>query len=183
MLAGIVVQACLEHGKGCTALFDKKQVTIIHNGKPVLIRHRDQTTRMWHVPLTAPVAFSIVPALNTVDMIRYLHATAFYPVKSTLLQAISKGFFQSWPGLSYKRVAKHLPKVDATIKGHLDQERCNTRLSKNETPLQPAPDTPTPCARRPSSFANDRSQHDLVVGSLISWRYSSSWPVFGWTTE
>jgi hypothetical protein len=32
------------------------------------------------------------------ELIKFLHATAFSPTKTTWLQAIRKGFFQSWPG-------------------------------------------------------------------------------------
>ena len=54
-----------------------------------------------------------------------LHACAFSPVKSTWLKAIKRGFFITWPGLTVHAVEKYLGKIDATVKGHLHQQRMN----------------------------------------------------------
>jgi hypothetical protein len=43
----------------------------------------------------------------------------------TWIQAIKKGFFQSWPGLSTQAVNGHFPKLEATTKGHMGQTRQN----------------------------------------------------------
>eukprot|EP00978_Attheya_sp_CCMP212_P016489 scaffold43259_cov66-Attheya_sp.AAC.2 len=61
---------------------------------------------------------------------QYLHAAAFSPVASTWKKAITKGYFRSWPGLTVENVRKHLPKSDATIKGHLDHTRKNIRSTQ-----------------------------------------------------
>jgi hypothetical protein len=55
------------------------------------------------------------------ELIQYLHTAAFSPVPSTWIAAIQRGFYQSWPGLTAAAVRKHLPKSEATTKGHLDQ--------------------------------------------------------------
>jgi hypothetical protein len=57
------------------------------------------------------------------ELINYLHATAFSPVKSTWIKAIKNGKFASWSGLTEQAVGKHLSKSVATVKGHLNQER------------------------------------------------------------
>jgi hypothetical protein len=65
-------------------------------------------------------------------MIRYLHATAFSPVKTTWLAAIKRGYFASWPGLTTAAVAKHYPQTPATAKGHMVQTRQNIRSTKTK---------------------------------------------------
>ena len=54
---------------------------------------------------------------------------------SSLIAAMRKGFFQSWPGLTEEAVHKHLPKSQATTMGYLDQTRTNKRST------QPTPGT------------------------------------------
>jgi hypothetical protein len=41
-------------------------------------------------------------------------------------------FYQSWPGLTAAAIRKHLPKSEATTKGHLDQSRKNLRSTKTD---------------------------------------------------
>jgi hypothetical protein len=48
-------------------------------------------------------------------------------VKSTWIQATKNGNFTSWPGLTEQAVEKHLSKSTASVKGHLNQQRMNTR--------------------------------------------------------
>jgi hypothetical protein len=47
---------------------------------------------------------------NKRDLVRFLHAAAFSPVKDTWLKAIRAGHFATWPGLTEDLVRKHLPK-------------------------------------------------------------------------
>jgi hypothetical protein len=67
------------------------------------------------------------------QMVTYLHAAAFSPVKSTWIAAIVKGYYTSWPGLTPSAVQKYYPQTIATAKGHLDQTRQNIRSTKNKT--------------------------------------------------
>jgi hypothetical protein len=64
---------------------------------------------------------------NQKELINYLHALCFSPVKSTWTAAIKKGNFTSWPGLTERAVEKHLSKSSATLKSHLHQKRMNAR--------------------------------------------------------
>jgi hypothetical protein len=67
---------------------------------------------------------------NQKDLINYLHAACFSPVKSTWITAIKNGNFLSWPGLTEHAVEKHLFKSTATTKGHLNQQRQNARTTQ-----------------------------------------------------
>jgi hypothetical protein len=79
---------------------------------------------------------------NQKDLINYLHAACFSPVKSTWITAIKNGHFTSWPGLTEHAVEKHLPKSTSTTKGHLNQQRQNARTTKVKDPkvIMPEPD-------------------------------------------
>jgi hypothetical protein len=80
---------------------------------------------------------------STPALIQYLHATAGYPVKSTWLAAIKRGFYHSWPGLTYATAARYCPTADATIKGHMAQAQQNVRSTKLiQQPTEPAESLP-----------------------------------------
>jgi hypothetical protein len=64
------------------------------------------------------------------DLINYLHAACFSPVKYTWITVIKMEFFSSWPGLNEHRVEKYLSKSTSTTKGHLNQQRRKTRATK-----------------------------------------------------
>jgi hypothetical protein len=67
---------------------------------------------------------------NQKDLLNYLHATCFSPVKSIWITAIKNGNFLSWPGLIEHALEKHLSKSAATTKGRLNQQRQNARTTK-----------------------------------------------------
>jgi hypothetical protein len=71
---------------------------------------------------------------NQKDLINYLHAACFSPVKSTWITAIKNGNFTSWPGLTEQAVEKHLSKSTSTAKGHLNQQRQNASTTKVKNP-------------------------------------------------
>jgi hypothetical protein len=60
------------------------------------------------------------------DTIAYLHAALFSPVKDTWISAIEAGNLAGWPALSPDSMRKYLNKADATVKGHMNQQRQNT---------------------------------------------------------
>ena len=64
------------------------------------------------------------------NLIWYLHAACFSPVKSTWLKAFKNGNFLGWPGLTESLIKKHLPLSTATIQGHLHKERQNLQSTK-----------------------------------------------------
>jgi hypothetical protein len=134
---------------GCEALFTATTVTITLQGKVVMVGHR-QSPGLWYVDLENPTANKqttqqttttdtanvIIDAKTQAELMEYLHATAFSPVESTFIQAIEKGHFTTWPGLTAEAVRKHLPKSMATAKGHLDQQRKNIQSTKHKKPNQ-----------------------------------------------
>jgi hypothetical protein len=69
---------------------------------------------------------------NLKELINYLHATAFGPVKSTWINTINNGKFVSWPGLTEQAVEKNLSKSVATVKGHLNQQRMYERSTQRK---------------------------------------------------
>jgi hypothetical protein len=71
---------------------------------------------------------------NQKDLINYLHAACFSPVKSTWITAIKNGNFTSWLGLTEQAVERHLSKSASTTKGHLNQQRQNARTTKIKDP-------------------------------------------------
>ena len=94
---------------GCEATFDKQKVTITKDQITLISGQRDSRTGLWRIPLdiqnmpTNTIQYQCNSAYqtNTIsDLIAFLHATAFSPAPSTWIQAIQKGFFQSWPGLT-----------------------------------------------------------------------------------
>ena len=55
------------------------------------------------------------------ELAQWLHASCGSPKPSTFCTAIEKGNFLTWPGLTSNLVKKHLPAIEATSKGHLNQ--------------------------------------------------------------
>jgi hypothetical protein len=86
---------------------------------------RDQQSRLWRAALQETPRSNYKNACNHAhetnnlkELINYLHATAFSPVKSMWIKAIKNGNFSSWKGLTEHTVEKHLSKSTATVKGH-----------------------------------------------------------------
>jgi hypothetical protein len=77
------------------------------------------------------------------DTIAYLHAACLSPVKDTWIKATSAGNFSGRPGLSVDNVRKYLAKADATVKGHMNQQRQNTRSTQTRAPTIAAALEPT----------------------------------------
>ena len=54
----------------------------------------------------SPAVHSAYDLPSIEDLVRYMHAAAGFPVKSTWFKAIKKGNFESWPGLNYKNTGR-----------------------------------------------------------------------------
>lgn len=54
-------------------------------------------------------------------VIHYLHTAIGFPTKATLIKAIKKGFYATWPMLTVASVNKHFPESEETQKGHMRQ--------------------------------------------------------------
>ena len=106
---------------GCRVVFEQTKVTVFSKDSTELLRGWRETTgsKLWRFSLrpgdhpTPPPDWSKGPtALNTHDLpsvgalVRYLHATAGFLVKSTWLWSIKAGNYSSWPGLTYAKASK-----------------------------------------------------------------------------
>jgi hypothetical protein len=140
ILPGLVHNSLISVGQlcdnGCSVTFTQDQVTVSKNGKSVMNGSRDPKSRLWRVDLKKICETNQVQCnhahdnSNQKDLIIYLHAACFSPVKSTWITAIKNGNFSSWPGLTEHAVEKHLSKSTSTTKGHLNQQRQNARTTK-----------------------------------------------------
>ena len=68
------------------------------------------------------------------ELEQWYHATLFSPVKQTLIQAIKKGYFATWPNLRSELINKYIPPSMATSKGHMHQTRKNLNSTKPQYP-------------------------------------------------
>jgi hypothetical protein len=120
----------------CSVTFTQDQVTVSKNEKCVMYGSRDPKSRLWRVDLKQIFETKHVQCNHThdnnnqKDLINYLHAACFSPVKSTWITAIKNGNFASWTGLTEHAVEKHLSKFTSTTKCHLNQQRQNARTTK-----------------------------------------------------
>ena len=72
-------------------------------------------------------------------LVRYLHATVGFPVKSTWLGAIKAGKYSSWPGFTYYNASKYCPLSVESVKGHLTQSRQGVRSTNPKPGTDPDP--------------------------------------------
>ena len=134
----------------CVAIFSRYNVKILKNNK-VLIRGKRTDNGLWQLPLSAdhvihgtspqPKEQHVANAVIRLDttkgeLAEYYGDTMFNPVKSTLLHALNRNHFNTWPGMTTKLMRKHLPNRIATAQGHLDQESKNLRSTKETETLQ-----------------------------------------------
>jgi hypothetical protein len=78
----------------------------MNNGKCVILGARDPESGLWRVNLKnakTEIHSTCNHAHDTSNhkqLINYLHAACFIPVKSTWIAAIKNGNFKSWPGIT-----------------------------------------------------------------------------------
>jgi hypothetical protein len=143
ILPGLVHNSLISVGQlcdnRCTVTFTHDQVTVTKNKECVMRGSRDPKSRLWRVYLKQKLEKHEIQCNhahnnnNQKDLINYLHAACFSPVKSTWITAIKNGNFLSWPGLTEHAVEKHLSKSTATKKGHLNQQLQNARTTQIKT--------------------------------------------------
>jgi hypothetical protein len=113
--------------QGCIAIFEKEHFYIMKNGKLILKGRRNFKDGLWDVPFEKHKIDTINYIINKdqskTELAKYLHACAFSPVISTLQDCITKGNFITWPGIDNINFKKILKTTEATLQGHLDQER------------------------------------------------------------
>jgi hypothetical protein len=150
----------------CSVTFTQDHVTVARNGKNVMYGSRDPKSRLWRVNLKQKMTPKIPQCNhahdnnNQKDLINYLHAACFSPVKSTWIKAIKNGNFSSWPGLNEQNVEKYLSKSKSTAKGHLNQQRQNARTTKikDAETVDPKPDPHALLGQNPAQSSHN-TQH------------------------
>jgi hypothetical protein len=91
---------------GCDITFNKDTLSIMSNGKFVMTGARDPQSGLWRFNLqNSKTAIQSTcnhahDKINQKELINYLHAACFSPVKSTWIAAIKNCNFTSWPGLT-----------------------------------------------------------------------------------
>ena len=121
----------------------------MYKNKELIIKsHRNPTDGLWDIILKLSVSQAACshtsspalskPSANTIfhrnktrmELAQCHHATAGSPPLETFFTAITKGNFQTWPGVDLI-LRKYLPKPKATIQGHLNQEQKNLQPTKS----------------------------------------------------
>jgi hypothetical protein len=98
---------------------------------------------------------------STPMAIRYLHAAAGYPTKSTWTAAIKNGNFVTWPLLTVENVNKHYPENNETDKGHMKMQRMNVRSTKIVEEKTEQEDT-TPLPKKNDVYTHVFNAHDTM---------------------
>jgi hypothetical protein len=103
ILPGLVHNSLISVGqlcdKQCSVAFTHDQVMVSRKGKEVMHGSRDPKSRLWRVNLNQKLKPDIAQSNhahdinNQKDLINYLHAACFSPVKSTRIKAIKKWHF------------------------------------------------------------------------------------------
>ena len=115
----------------------------------------------------ASIAYSIkcVPKL-----IRYLHASAGFPVKEMWIAAIAKGWYITWPGLTIERVYKYLEPSEHTTMGHMKKIQMKIRpTSKTTVPYQHdvSIDSPIPTYTPIMQPTYNQPPHSVVYSVVV----------------
>jgi hypothetical protein len=122
---------------GCTVRFDATTCHVQFKGETVLYGARRDGNTLWQ--LDQPVmdrivrmhdAAAAIHNSTAAEIVRFMHATMGYPTIATLKRAIMKGFLEGFPGLTLKWLRDYPPISEATIMGHLKQNRKNVRSTK-----------------------------------------------------
>ena len=66
-------------------------------------------------------AYSAYDLPSMESLVRYFHAAAGFPVRTTWLQAIKVGNYRTYPGLTLANATSYCPSADETIKWHMVQ--------------------------------------------------------------
>jgi hypothetical protein len=64
--------------------------------------------------------------------VKYLQASAGFPVCDTWLDAVQAGNYVTWPGLTTATIRRHCPDSDETQKGHMKKQRQGVRSTRQK---------------------------------------------------
>ena len=92
---------------GCSSYFDKSKLYILNNGRIVMQGTHDHT-RLWTIDNPQETTHSLNSVIDTptiAERIKFYTASLFSPTLSILAQAISAGFFTTFPAFITKNYA------------------------------------------------------------------------------
>ena len=109
------------------------EVTITYKDHPILSGNR-KTNGLWNLNLFPIQEANAAVGNNakTADLVAFHHASLFSPSISTLQKALQKGYLPLFPGLTKRSLKKYPPTLAATIKGHLNTVRINTKSTRTD---------------------------------------------------
>ncbi|KAL7474692.1 hypothetical protein ACHAW6_000655 [Cyclotella cf. meneghiniana] len=105
---------------GCEIFFHKTGCEISLNSGNTIVPTDQQITHQL-LAHTSPEINSIYECKNTGQLINFYYATLGYPVISTWIKAIDKGYFQGWRGLTSDQVRCFINPNMQCEQGHMDQ--------------------------------------------------------------
>ena len=96
----------------------------------------------------------VMPSVKA--LVRFLHAAAGFPVKSTWLAAIRASKYAMWPGLTYENAKTYHPTTTETLKGHMTQARQGVRSTNlKTTPYKPTRSVSPLSSNIPATTSNE----------------------------
>ena len=125
----------------CKVIFTKNNVIIYYQSKSLIFTRWQEKNgaRLWRIALTpTPEDLPVIPDndeqtnlraysayyLPSVEaLVRYFHAAAGFPVRTTWIKAIKVGNYRTWPGLTLDNATTYWPSADETMKGYIFQSR------------------------------------------------------------
>ena len=111
----------------------------------VLATNRNHRSGLWLAPMTPThpkdnnhVAMSVYHMRTKPNLIKCLHLACWSPTRRTWNDAIDRGFFATFPGLTTTLINKHLPKSISTAKGRLKNhaKACEAPVNTNPQMLK-----------------------------------------------
>ena len=142
----ISIKALCDAGR--QAMYDDNECKISFKGTTIWRGAREPKTGLWVLPLGTPqrppdhldlaitqtkphMANNVYAMTSKEATIKFLHQCLCSPPKSTLLKALQKNQFSTWPGFTKAAVEKCLPTSSpAADKGHMKRQRQGIRSTK-----------------------------------------------------
>ena len=119
-----------------------------------ILCNKPPTEMLKNRPPPSEAIHNVYELRSQAEIIRYFHAAAGFPTKSTWLKAIKKGFYASWPGLTVTAARKHFPESEETQKGHMKKQKTGIRSTKKQL-IQPSSESDMSEPRPPQSKKKD----------------------------
>ena len=123
------------------AKFQKDKAKVLHQGKVIATAPRDNISKLWTMKLNnlndcqpkhdKDLAMNVIvpeEAQNNIEkLILFLYEAIGFPTKTTLIKAVNKGHFATWPGLTVSRINKYIKQDIINDKGHMHMQRQKTK--------------------------------------------------------